>query len=41
MKSGGSALLNAARMREVLGVLPKYADAADGIAASLAEEESL
>ena len=26
------------KMREVLGVTPRYADAADGIAASLAEE---
>jgi nucleoside-diphosphate-sugar epimerase len=33
-----SRIVDTTRMRAVLGVLPKYADAADGIAASLAEE---
>ena len=36
-----SRIVDTTKMREVLGVTPKYADAADGIAASLAEEESL
>jgi nucleoside-diphosphate-sugar epimerase len=34
-----SRIVDTTRMREVLGVLPKYADAADGIAASLREEK--
>ncbi len=33
-----SRIVDTTKMREVLGVTPKYADAADGIAASLAEE---
>jgi nucleoside-diphosphate-sugar epimerase len=33
-----SRIVDTKKMREVLGVLPKYADAADGIAAALAEE---
>ena len=33
-----SRVVDTTKMREVLGVIPKYADAADGIAASLAEE---
>jgi nucleoside-diphosphate-sugar epimerase len=33
-----SRVVDTKKMREVLGVLPKYADAADGIAAALAEE---
>jgi nucleoside-diphosphate-sugar epimerase len=33
-----SRVVDTTRMREVLGVIPKYADAADGIAAALAEE---
>ena len=33
-----SRIIDTTKMREVLGVLPKYADAADGIAAALAEE---
>jgi nucleoside-diphosphate-sugar epimerase len=33
-----SRIVDTTKMREVLGVLPKYADAADGIAAALAEE---
>jgi nucleoside-diphosphate-sugar epimerase len=36
-----SRIVDTTKMREVLGVIPKYADAADGIAASLAEEETL
>ena len=36
-----SRIVDTTKMREVLGVTPKYADAADGIAASLAEEETL
>ena len=36
-----SRIVDTTRMREVLGVTPKYGDAADGIAASLAEEEEL
>jgi len=34
-----SRVVDTTKMREVLGVTPKYADAADGIAASLAEEK--
>ena len=34
-----SRVVDTAKMREVLGVIPKYADAADGISASLREEE--
>ena len=33
-----SRIVDTTRMREVLGVTPRYADAADGIAASLVEE---
>ena len=33
-----SRIVDTTKMREVLGVVPKYTDAADGIAASLAEE---
>lgn len=33
-----SRVVDTRKMREVLGVIPQYADAADGIAASLAEE---
>ncbi len=33
-----SRIVDTTKMREVLGIIPKYADAADGIAASLAEE---
>jgi nucleoside-diphosphate-sugar epimerase len=36
-----SRIVDTTKMREVLGVTPKYADAADGIAASLAEEATL
>lgn len=36
-----SRVVDTAKMREVLGVTPKYADAADGIAASLREEKDL
>ena len=36
-----SRIVDTTRMREVLGVTPKYGDAADGIAASLAEEKEL
>jgi nucleoside-diphosphate-sugar epimerase len=36
-----SRVVDTTKMREVLGVTPKYADAADGIAASLREEKNL
>jgi nucleoside-diphosphate-sugar epimerase len=36
-----SRIVDTTRMREVLGVTPKYTDAADGIAASLAEESDV
>ena len=36
-----SRVVDTTKMREVLGITPKYTDAADGIAASLAEEETL
>ena len=35
---GESRVVDTTKMREVLDVIPKYSDAADGIAASLAEE---
>jgi nucleoside-diphosphate-sugar epimerase len=38
---GESRIVDTTKMREVLGVIPKYADAADGIAASLREEKEL
>ena len=36
-----SRIVDTTKMRQVLGVTPKYADAADGIAASLREEKDL
>ena len=36
-----SRIVDTTKMREVLHVIPKYADAADGIAASLREEKNL
>jgi nucleoside-diphosphate-sugar epimerase len=36
-----SRVVDTTKMREVLGITPKYTDAADGIAASLAEEKTL
>ena len=36
-----SRIVDTTKMRDVLGVIPKYADPADGIAASLREEEDL
>jgi nucleoside-diphosphate-sugar epimerase len=36
-----SRIVDTTKMRQVLGVIPKYTDAADGIAASLREETDL
>ena len=37
---GESRRIDTTKMREVLGVTPRYEDVADGIAASLVEDES-